>query len=55
MSRPAIAVSFLYAFFVQAKFTVEIDLNEKETQGFSMRATERANANIETSRAALFI
>ncbi|MCJ7560824.1 hypothetical protein MUO79_09470 [Candidatus Bathyarchaeota archaeon] len=55
MSRPAIAVSFLYAFFVQAKSTVEIDLNAKETQDFSMRATERATTDVETSRAAFFI
>ena len=35
--------------------TVEIDLNAKETQDFSMRATERATTIIETSRAAFFI
>jgi len=40
---------------MQAKFTFEIDLNEKETQGFSMRATEREGTIIEASREAYFI
>jgi hypothetical protein len=41
--------------FLQAKSTVEIDLNEKEGEGFSMSTTQRGSTNVETNRAMYFI